>query len=182
VPFLHTPASLNEPDDGAHYEEETNVLTSESPWSLVDSKRIARGSPFLFPSIHVSRFAEILQDLEPHLSRERAVKHILETMIKPIFRASNPHPHVNPLTGKSISQSQISRAPQQGGMASVTQDFFESEGQRWKDVIGLESVLYWCVDHIEVRTCSSRTSSLPKRTECRPTSTKRYGTLSSHRS
>lgn len=79
-------------------------------------------------------------------------KRILEQRVKPIFVVSNPHPHLNPQTGKSLPQSQVGRPPQQGGFSSVTQDFFLPEGQRWKTWVGLGAVLYWCVKHLEAGT------------------------------
>ncbi|KAJ2923976.1 hypothetical protein H1R20_g13118, partial [Candolleomyces eurysporus] len=131
APFVYDPASLNEADTPTVYEEERNVLRHESPWITRDSKQLSKE---ILDALHVQR-------------NERLVKHVLESVVKPVFRASNPHPHINPSTGRSLPESRISRPPQQGGFASVTQDFFESEGQRWKTSPGLSAVLYWCVDN-----------------------------------
>lgn len=76
------------------------------------------------------------------------MKQVLEHTVKPIFRASNPHPHIDPATGRSLPPSRIARLPQQGGLSSLTQDFFDGEGQRWKESVGLGAVIYWCIDSI----------------------------------
>ena len=76
------------------------------------------------------------------------MKQVLEHTVKPIFRASNPHPHINPATGRSLPASRIAKPPQQGGLSSLTQDFFDSEGQRWKENVGLGAVIYWCINNI----------------------------------
>jgi hypothetical protein len=76
------------------------------------------------------------------------VKQVLEHTVKPIFRASNPHPHIDPATGRSLPPSRIARPPQQGGLSSLTQDLFDGGGQRWKENVGLGAVIYWCIDSI----------------------------------
>lgn len=135
-PFAYDVASLCGDDGHAAYEEERNVLGNETPWITPSSKASAQ---------------EILLSLDTP-RKGALVKHVLEHIVKPIFRASNPHPHINPATGRSLPPSKVGRPPQQGGVSSITQDFFESEGQIWKNTIGLGAIVYWCIDNIEPGT------------------------------
>ncbi|KAH6896481.1 hypothetical protein BKA70DRAFT_1438404 [Coprinopsis sp. MPI-PUGE-AT-0042] len=121
--------------EGPRYKEEETALKNECPWIHPSAQAVAQ---------------EILQVLDAQ--DQELWKHILEKNVKPTFIASNPHPHLNPRTGKSLPQSQVLRPPQQGGFSSVTQDFFVPEGQRWKSWVGLGAVLYWCVVHLEEDT------------------------------
>ncbi|KAF5337808.1 hypothetical protein D9611_015047 [Ephemerocybe angulata] len=120
-PFAYDVASLCGDDGHAAYEEERNVLGNETPWITPSSKASAQ---------------EILLSLDTP-RKGALVKHVLEHIVKPIFRASNPHPHINPATGRSLPPSK---------------DFFESEGQIWKNTIGLGAIVYWCIDNIEPGT------------------------------
>jgi hypothetical protein len=135
--------------DGPRYQEEENVLKRECPWIHLPAQTFAQGASLhIKPYPSLTNSIEILQLLE---SKDQELwTYVLENNVKPIFIASNPHPHLNPQTGRSLPQSQVLRPPQQGGFSSVTQDFFVPEGQRWKAWVGLGAVLYWCVAHFEV--------------------------------
>ncbi|KAJ3551934.1 hypothetical protein NM688_g4421 [Phlebia brevispora] len=62
------------------------------------------------------------------------VERVLSHHIKPIFQ-KNPHPDVNPETGRKSTRS------------AAQLDYYE--GQEWKRYPGILNVLSWCVRHIE---------------------------------
>ncbi|KAF9468776.1 hypothetical protein BDZ94DRAFT_1244563 [Collybia nuda] len=63
---------------------------------------------------------------------------ILTHNVKPWFQ-SNPHPHLNMMSGRKLAR------PAGGPMAS--QDLYES--QTWKDHPGVSGVVLWCVRHLK---------------------------------
>ncbi|KAI0299764.1 hypothetical protein B0F90DRAFT_1727127 [Multifurca ochricompacta] len=66
------------------------------------------------------------------------LEEVLVERVKPIFRA-NPHPLLNPKTGRKI--------PRTAGGYAATQDAYEE--QVWKENPGVGNVLLWCVQRID---------------------------------
>ncbi|TFK22203.1 hypothetical protein FA15DRAFT_644541 [Coprinopsis marcescibilis] len=135
APFAWSLESLDLQAKGCVFEEERKVLHRECSWILTESQTIAH---------------DIIAIL--NTQDQLVLKQILSDAIKPAFLSSNPHPSINSQTGKSLQPSQILRPPQQGGFSSVTQDFYESEGQRWKTWVGLGAILYCCVSNLQEST------------------------------
>ncbi|KAF6762465.1 hypothetical protein DFP72DRAFT_876009 [Ephemerocybe angulata] len=130
-PFAYDVASLCGDDGHAAYEEERNVLGNETPWITPSSKA---SSPKVVYHLASSRRYPALTRVTRdsccpliHRAKGALVKH------------SFHHPKSEDHLSKEESQS-------------ITQDFFESEGQIWKNTIGLGAIVYWCIDNIEPGT------------------------------
>ncbi|KDQ65047.1 hypothetical protein JAAARDRAFT_685072 [Jaapia argillacea MUCL 33604] len=69
------------------------------------------------------------------------LEHLLTNRIKPIFR-SNPHPSLNPSTGR--------RLPRPTGGPLAAQDYYED--QTWKNHPGAANLTMWCIRHLQAET------------------------------
>jgi Tti2 family len=112
----------------------------EGPWVTARSLDASQGEHCLHlsPMSLKCQWLEILRGFSP--PPMALIESILIHEIKPLF-LSNPHPSINLSTGRKLPR------PAGGPMAS--QDYYE--GQKWKAHPGVEYLVLWCVQQIQVR-------------------------------
>lgn len=111
----------------------------DDPWISPHSRDISNGtSPIGLSHIALLNSpTEILTSLPP--PTPSLLQDILTNHLKPLFKA-NPHPSLNPTTGRKVPDSQMP-----GGNA--IQDYYE--GQIWKKHPGAGNLVRWCVCNID---------------------------------